>query len=78
MAKVVVVVVDVMSETLFDLAAKDALDRPALLGINGYAHGVSVSASVLGVSRSCGRSVCSCYVRWCCWRLELFRFPMVC
>lgn len=38
MTKVIVVVVDVMSETLFDLAAKDALDRPALLGIDGYAH----------------------------------------
>lgn len=38
MAKVFVVAVDVMSETLFDLVAKDALNRPALLGIDGYAH----------------------------------------
>lgn len=51
MTKVVVVVVDVMSETLFDLAAKDTFDRPALLGIDGYAHwGLYVSASVLVVA----------------------------
>jgi len=41
-AKVVVIVVNVMGEPLLDLTAIDALDRPTLLRIDGYTHGESV------------------------------------